>query len=80
MTEQMHYTVPAAWLELIQAQGWEALPALLTLLINAAMRAERDAYLGAGRYERAPDRRGHANGFKPKTVQTRLGDLTFAVP
>jgi putative transposase len=80
MTEHPHYTVPSEWLELIQAQGWEALPDLLTLLINAAMRAERDAYLGAGRYERSPARRGHANGFKPKTVQTRLGTLTFAVP
>jgi putative transposase len=80
MTEHSHYTVPSEWLTLIQEQGWEALPDLLTLVINAAMRAERAEYLGAGRYERSPERRGHANGFKPKTVQTRLGDLTFAVP
>jgi transposase-like protein len=60
--------------------GLGALPELLTLVINAAMCAERGAYLGADRYERSPERRGHANGFKPKTVQTRLGDLTFAVP
>jgi putative transposase len=80
MTEQLHYTVPSDWLALIQEQGWEALPQLLTVVINAAMRAEREEYLGAGRYERSPERRGHANGFKPKTVQTRLGDLTFAVP
>ncbi len=80
MTEQPHYTVPTEWLTLIHEHGWEALPDLLTLVINAAMRAEREEYLGASRYERSPDRRGHANGFKPKTVQTRLGDLTFAVP
>jgi transposase-like protein len=80
MTEHPHYTVPSEWLTLIQEQGWEALPDLLTLVINAAMRAEREEYLGAGRYERSPERRGHANGFKPKTVQTRLGELTFAVP
>lgn len=80
MTEQPHYTVPSAWLELIHDQGWEALPDLLTLVINAAMRAEREAHLGARRYERSPDRRGQANGFKPKTVLTRLGELTFAVP
>lgn len=80
MTEQTHYTVPSEWLDLIQDQGWEALPELLTIVINAAMRAERDAHLGARRYERSPERRGQANGFKPKTVLTRLGELTFAVP
>ena len=80
MTESTHYTVPAEWLELIQEQGWEAIPELLTIIINTAMLAERAHHLGAGRYERSPNRCGHANGFKPKTVQTRLGDLTFAVP
>src|SRR5437868_4011124 len=49
MTEQTHYTVPTEWLELIQQQGWEALPQLLTIVINAAMRAERDAALEAWR-------------------------------
>jgi transposase-like protein len=80
MTESSHYTVPSEWLTLIQEQGWDALPHLLTVVINAAMRAEREAHLGAGPYERSSERRGYANGFKPKTVQTRLGELTFAVP
>ena len=31
-------------------------------------------------YERTKDRKGHANGFKPKTIQTRIGNITFAVP
>jgi putative transposase len=80
MTEHSHYTVPREWLALLQEQGWEALPELLTIVINTAMCAEREQHLGASRYERAPERRGHANGFKPKTVQTRLGELTFAIP
>jgi transposase-like protein len=80
MTEHPHYTLPTAWLEQIQTQGLEALPDLLTSLVNAAMRAEREHHLGARHYERSPERTGHANGFKPKTVQTRLGELTFAVP
>jgi hypothetical protein len=61
-------------------RGFNPVTADFYLVINAAMRAEREAHLGAGHYERSPERRGHANGFKPKTVQTRLGDLTFAVP
>jgi transposase-like protein len=67
-------------LDHIQAQGLGALPDLLTILLNAAMRAEREHHLRARPYEHAPARTGHANGFKPKTVQTRLGALTFAVP
>ena len=52
---------------------------LLTLL-NACMRAERQEFLGADKHERTPSRIGYANGFKPKTVRTRLGELTVAIP
>src|SRR3954447_9470062 len=31
-------------------------------------------------YQRAEGRTGYANGFKRKTVQTRVGALTLAVP
>jgi transposase-like protein len=36
--------------------------------------------LGVGPYERSEDRQGYANGYKPKTVKTRVGELTFAIP
>ena len=42
--------------------------------------AEREKYLGVAPYQRSPERRGHANGFKPKTVQTRVGDIQFDIP
>ncbi len=45
-----------------------------------AMQAERQKYLKTGPYERSPERAGHANGYKPKTVRTRLGEITFDVP
>ena len=77
MTEHSHYTLPAEWLDHIQAQGLEALPDLLTILLNAAMRAEREHHLRARPYEHAPARTGHANGFKPKRLRTRLGELIF---
>ena len=44
------------------------------------MQAERQKYLAVGPYERSDNRQGHANGYKPKTVQTRVGEITFAVP
>ncbi len=43
-------------------------------------KAQRRQYLNADRYERTPERRGYANGFKPKTLQTRVGAITVDVP
>jgi len=36
--------------------------------------------LQAGPYQHTEERRGYANGYKPKTMRTRIGDITFAVP
>lgn len=52
----------------------------LRLLIDEASKIERENFLNAGAYERSAERTDHANGFKPKTMKTRLGELTFAVP
>jgi putative transposase len=67
-------------LEQLCTGGFSALPEAIRLLMNAAMRAERQQYMGAAPHERTPDRTAHANGFKDKTVQTRIGEVTFAVP
>ena len=76
MTHQNDYTLTSALAE----KGWEAVPELLRILINNAMQAERAKYLQAAEYERTEDRTGHANGYKPKTVKTRVGEITFAIP
>jgi transposase-like protein len=44
------------------------------------MKIERAEVLGAGPYERSEARRGYANGFKDKTVNSRLGKLQLKVP
>ena len=62
------------------AEGSEGMAEAMRLLLNHAMKAERSQALGAAPYERSTTRKGHANGFKPKTLQTRLGELTVAVP
>jgi transposase-like protein len=61
-------------------KGLEAVPELLPVLINKVMQVERSKYLQAGEYERTEERKGHANGYKPKTVRTRMGEITFVVP
>jgi len=80
MTYQDHCTLPKEILEQIAAGGMEALPELIRILINEAMQMERDQHLGARPYERSPLRQGYANGYKPKTVKTRVGEIQFAVP
>lgn len=80
MTYESELTLPADLLETITEQGLDALPELVRVIVNEAMRIERQHYLGAAPYQRTAERRGHANGFKPKTVETRLGDITFAIP
>lgn len=80
MTYQTDCTLPNGILEQIAEQGFEFLPELIRILVNAAMQVERQKYLAVGPYERSDNRQGHANGYKPKTVQTRVGEITFAVP
>jgi len=67
-------------LELLAEHGFEGLAQALQILFNEAMKLERSAVLDAAPYERTPRRRGHANGFKPKALQTRVGRLELAVP
>jgi transposase-like protein len=81
MTYQGDYTVPPELLELVAEQGLDALPEMIRIVINAAMQAERLKYLGVGApYERSAQRQDHANGYKPKSVNTRVGEVTFSVP
>jgi len=80
MAQQREYTVSESLLSKLVVEGLEFLPELVRILVNLAMRLEREAYLGAKPYERTSERRDYANGFKPKTVKTRLGPITFAIP
>lgn len=76
MTHQKDYTFASDLAE----KGLEAVPELLHVLLNNAMQVERTKYLQAEQYERTEECIGHANGYKPKTVRTRIGDIPFAIP
>lgn len=68
------------FLEQLSAGGLDVLPTLFQVLLNAAMLIERQKHLGAAPHERTEERTGHANGYKDKTLNTRLGQITVAVP
>jgi putative transposase len=70
--------------ELISTYGMEAMPQAMPqameILFNEAMRLEREQHLGAGHYERNNERLDYANGYKPKRVKTRIGNLDLSIP
>lgn len=73
-------TLPKEYLEQLTEEGLESLPEMIRALVNQAMQIERDMHLNAKPYERSHGRLGHANGYKPKTVKTRVGKVTFDIP
>ena len=52
----------------------------LEKLFNQLMIAEREDHIGAGPYERTPERNTYSNGFKDKMLLTRSGKLHLQVP
>ncbi len=80
MTHQPTHTALDAALELIKAEGFAGMPNAIQILVNEAMKVERSEFLRARPHERSEDRRGYANGFKPKAMATRMGEIELAVP
>jgi putative transposase len=65
---------------LSQEDGLAHMAEVVRILLNEAMKVERAQALEAEPYQRSAQRRGYANGFKPKTVNTRLGRMQVAIP
>jgi putative transposase len=74
-----HHPLDDAYAALLE-QGLDGAGEALRILVNEASKIEREQFLNAKSHERTPERTDHANGFKPKTVMTRVGKLTFDVP
>ena len=65
MTYQTDCTLPESLLEQIAEQGLSVLPELVRIVINTAMQAKREAYLGAA-YERTDSRQGTPMATSPR--------------
>ena len=73
-------TEMAEIMQVLMNEGMQGFPAVMARMYNLAMRFERELHLGAGRYERTEERRGYANGYKPKTLKTAAGKLRLQIP
>lgn len=67
-------------MELLTENGFDGIADTVSLLMNTAMQIERSRYLQAEPYERTAQRQSYANGYKAKTVKTRVGKVNLAVP
>jgi hypothetical protein len=58
----------------------DGLETAISILLNEAMKVERSRALGAEPWQRSEQRLGYANGYKPKSLSTRIGKLSLQVP
>jgi transposase-like protein len=77
---QSHPSVTRQVVQLLSEHGFEGMAQAMESLLNECMKIERQQALGVGPYQRGEARRGQANGFKPKTMKTRIGPLALRVP
>lgn len=80
MTHPTQFTRSHEAVQLLAEHGFEGLASVLELLMNEVMKLERSDALKAAPYQRTDERQGYANGFKDKTVHTRVGDLHLKIP
>ena len=79
MPEAQDKAVTALMEQLIR-QGPDCMAEIFGQLFNLALRLEREQYLEAGLYERTSGRRGYANGYKTKRLDTPAGTISLEVP
>jgi transposase-like protein len=80
MTHEKKINALDSILQPIIEEGFVGIGDAFAALINNAMIIEREKYLNADAYERTEERRGHANGFKSRSLKTRIGELDVRVP
>jgi putative transposase len=61
-------------------EGFDGITGAVITLLNEAMKLDRSRHIQVRPYERSEERQGYSNGYKPKTVNTRLGKLVLQIP
>lgn len=58
----------------------DVLKGMVRTLVQELLEEECTRHLQAAPHERTETRKGHRNGYKPRTFKTRVGELELAVP
>ena len=80
MTRQTQPTALDEIRELLAEHGFDGMAQAVGVLLDEVMKLERTHALEAAPYQRTEARKGYANGFKLKTLHTRLGAIGVQVP
>ena len=80
MTHQEERSAIRDLVDLAMEHGPDAMAAAFATLMNHAMQIEREQVLKAESHQRTADRQGYANGFKPKILNTRVGQIDLRIP
>ncbi len=66
--------------EMQELTGEDMFKTMLETMAHRVMHEELERHLGAERHERTPKRRGYRNGYKKRSLNTRVGQLELQVP
>ena len=70
-----------ALIELIQkADGGDFLRSLAEAVLQLLMEADVDGLIGASRHERSAERISYRNGYRDRSLDTRVGPLQLRIP
>jgi transposase-like protein len=70
----------SALLGILAQQSDDVLAELMGKVAQAAIDAQFDEFIGAEHYERSADRKDRRNGFRERTVDTRMGSIDLRIP
>lgn len=79
-SDQLYFTEKKNILEQLISDGASNLRPVIEVLLNEAMKMEREQALKAAPYERTQERAGYANGFKEREYAGRIGSLRVQIP
>src|SRR5260221_289652 len=70
-----------ALVELLQKSGdGDSGRAVAEAVLQIVMKADVEGLIGAGRHERTGDRLNYRNGYRARSLDTRLGPLSLRIP
>lgn len=65
---------------LAKAGDGDILRGVAEAVLQMLMEADVEGLIGAGRHERTGERLKYRNGFRDRTLDTRLGSLQYQIP
>ena len=80
MAENRRMTAAELADKLMSSEHADVVRESVAFVVAALMEAEVSAQIGAGLGEVAPERTTHRNGYRPRTWDTRAGQVELAIP